>query len=73
MVPGVHYLGVRMKKQMKKLLLAKETLRGLEKLDGLGYVAGGGPTVVSGCTCSCCTCAVTACQTDPTEQTVPTM
>jgi hypothetical protein len=51
-----------MKKQMKKLVLAKETLRGLEKLDGLGHVAGG-LTVESGCTCSCCTC-VTACETD---------
>jgi len=54
-----------MKKHVKKkLMLAKETLRGLEKLDGLGYVAGGGPTIDSGCTCPCCTCAVTACQTD---------
>jgi hypothetical protein len=49
-----------MKKQMKKLALAKETLRGLEKRDGLGHVAGG--TVDSGCTAcdpsdgSCCSC-----------------
>ena len=62
-----------MKKQMKKLVLAKETLRGLEKRDGLRQVAGGtfyeqqfgrtGGTVESGCTdCdpslgSCHTCA----------------
>ncbi len=61
-----------MKKQVKKLTLAKETLRGLEKRDGLRHVAGGtlyeqqfgrtGGTVDSGCTdCdpsvgSCCTC-----------------
>lgn len=49
-----------MKKQTKKLVLAKETLRELEKRDELGHVAGG-LTVVSGCnycpTGSCCTCA----------------
>ncbi|HEY3567267.1 MAG TPA: hypothetical protein VGP73_04975 [Thermoanaerobaculia bacterium] len=53
-----------MKKQVqkKKLMLAKETLRGLDNLDGLRYVAGG-LTVESGCTCSCCTC-VTGCESD---------
>jgi hypothetical protein len=33
-----------MKKQMKKLTLAKETVRILEKQDGLRYVAGGAIT-----------------------------
>jgi hypothetical protein len=70
MVPGAH-LGVPMKKQVKKLVLAKETLRGLEKRDGLRQVAGGtlyqqqqqfGGTVETGCTAcdpsegSCCSC-----------------
>jgi hypothetical protein len=55
-----------MKKQMKKLALAKETLRGLEKRDGLRHVAGG-LTVETGCnycqTGSCCTC-VNGCDTE---------
>jgi hypothetical protein len=65
-----------MKKQMKKLTLAKETLRGLNKRDGLGQVAGGLAyqyqqvgTVESGCnfceTGSCCTC-VNGCDTTGT-------
>ncbi|MEO6191963.1 MAG: hypothetical protein ABIS20_03055 [Thermoanaerobaculia bacterium] len=58
-----------MKKQMKKLTLAKETLRGLEKRDSLRQVAGGLAgvgTVETGCNfCesgSCCTC-VNGCDT----------
>jgi len=49
-----------MKKKAKKLVLAKETLRGLDNRNGLRQVVGG--TVVSGCTAcdpsegSCCTC-----------------
>jgi hypothetical protein len=41
--------GGLMKKKTKKLVLAKETLRGLDNRDGLRQVAGG-VTVVSGCT-----------------------
>jgi hypothetical protein len=50
-----------MKKQAKKLVLARETVRGLEKRDGLKHVAGGimpVGTVETGCkfceTGSCC-------------------
>jgi hypothetical protein len=52
-----------MKKKTKKLVLAKETVRGLDNQDGLRQVVGG--TVESGCTAcdpslgSCCSCSNT--------------
>lgn len=56
-----------MKKQTKKLRLAKETLLGLEERDGLRHVGGGVGTVETGCnfcaTGSCCTC-VNGCDTE---------
>jgi hypothetical protein len=64
-----------MKKQTKKLKLAKETLRGLEKRDGLTHVAGGSfdtlgrqVTVETGCdfceTGSCQTCRTSCAETE---------
>ena len=55
-------------KKTKKLVLAKETLRGLDKRDSLRQVAGG--TVESGCTAcnpsvgSCCSC-INSCDGGP--------
>lgn len=60
------------KKSLKKLVLAKETVRGLDKRDDLRHVAGGLKvgTVETGCnfceTGSCCTC-VNGCETTVCE------
>jgi hypothetical protein len=60
-----------MKKKMKKLKLAKETVRELD--NGLTHVAGG-LTVVSGCnycpTGTCCTC-LNGCDAETTPTMAP--